>query len=393
MKKRIFLLLLAFLLTPLHRELSPSPAPSQATKEQQALQYEVTVTLKLVQVYVADRKGNPVVDLTKEEFTIYDNGKKQSVTEYEKHILALPPAKAELQPELTQEAIPAQPSELISRKFFLIFDFAYNNSRGLLKSKQAALHFINTQLQPSDEVGLLSYSASRSLTLHEYLTTNHEKIRNIVESFGLKEIAGRVDNFQDEYWRQVTGTNPVDAASSGGKTNSQQQRSTGEEEETEREVLTSDDWVSFKAKEDTSNAFGFIKKMTELAKALRHIPGYKNILLFSSGVPYSLLYGFQKPYDSWNVVKGDPLPQQKGLETGNQLLRQRYEEMLKELAASNSTIYTLDTEDFVAKIGVDSRVRGSFTLSTMASSTGGKYFGNISNYEKHLERIQNLTGC
>jgi hypothetical protein len=33
------------------------------------------------------------------------------------------------------------------------------------------------------------------------------------------------------------------------------------------------------------------------------------------------------------------------------------------------------------------------TLQQMTSATGGKYFGNISSYEKHIEKIQDLTGC
>ena len=36
---------------------------------------------------------------------------------------------------------------------------------------------------------------------------------------------------------------------------------------------------------------------------------------------------------------------------------------------------------------------GVFSLQNMANATGGKYFGNINNYENHLEKIQTLTGC
>jgi len=42
---------------------------------------------------------------------------------------------------LAMEKIPP-PRELLNRKFFLLFDFAYNNAKGILKAKQAALHFI-----------------------------------------------------------------------------------------------------------------------------------------------------------------------------------------------------------------------------------------------------------
>ncbi|MCK4264545.1 MAG: VWA domain-containing protein, partial [Candidatus Aminicenantes bacterium] len=175
-----------------------NPISLQERKNENTLQYEVTVTLKLVQVYITDKKGNPVVDLKKEDFIIRDNGKKKSITEFEKHILHLPPSKTEVQPEVIQESKVPASRELMSRKFFLLFDFAYNNPRGIKKAKKAALHFIDTELQPTDEVGVLSYSAIKSLTLHEYLTTDHTKIRQIVDSIGMKAISGRAESFEEE---------------------------------------------------------------------------------------------------------------------------------------------------------------------------------------------------
>ena len=354
-----------------------NPVSLQERKNKNTLQYEVTVTLKLVQVYVTDKKGNPMVDLKKEDFVIRDNGKKKSITEFERHILHLPPSKTEVQPEIIQESqLPASP-ELMSRKFFLLFDFAYNNPRGIKKAKKAALHFIDTELQPTDEVGVLSYSAIKSLTLHEYLTTDRTKIRKIVDSIGMKAISGRAESFEEEYWRSETAVNPLDASKQGnvkfpeGIVQLPQTPGGGAPE-----------FKKFADQGDSRlQALFFLRRMTDFAKALRYIPGYKHILFFSSGIPYSLLYGIQKSYGTFHRANwGEPL------------LRQRYEEMCKELAASNSTIYPLETEDPATKIGFDSHVLGTYTLQKMASSTGGKYFGNINSYEKHLEKIQKLTG-
>jgi hypothetical protein len=49
-----------------------------AQQEQAQLQHEVKVTLKLVQVYVTDKKGNPVVDLTKDDFLVLMKEKKDA---------------------------------------------------------------------------------------------------------------------------------------------------------------------------------------------------------------------------------------------------------------------------------------------------------------------------
>jgi hypothetical protein len=47
---------------------------AETQEKADALQYEVSVTLKLIQVYVSDKEGNPIHDLTKDDFLLYDNG-------------------------------------------------------------------------------------------------------------------------------------------------------------------------------------------------------------------------------------------------------------------------------------------------------------------------------
>lgn len=348
---------------------------NQNRKKSQELRHEVAVTLKLVQVYVTDKKGNPVLDLKKEDFIISDIGKRKTITEFERHVLSLPSLEENVQPEIVEETRLPAPREKMGRKFFLLFDFAYNNPRGILKAKKAALHFIDTQLQPSDQVGLLSYSRIKSLTLHEYLTTNHEKVRKVADSFGLKEIHGRAEYFEEDIWRQESGTNPPDASKPGG-VGSVRIR---EDLETDIPSLSPEMGRHMKRQDSSVHALHFIQKMEDFAKALRYISGYKHIILFSSGIPYSMMYGIHQNLRTWD--------------TGNKLLQLEYDDMLKELSASNSTVYSLDTEDMGTMIAVNSRVRGGYTLQTMASSTGGKYFGDINSFEEHLERIQDLTAC
>jgi len=334
-------------------------------QEQTQLRHEVTVTLKLIQVYVTDKKGNPVLDLTKDDFLVFDKGQKQTLTEFERHVISLPSPKEMAQPKII--SVPAPPARnLLPRKFFLLFDFAFNNGIGLEKARKAALHFIDTQLQPQDEISVLSYSAMKSLTLHENLTADHEAVRQAVKRIGIERIAGRAENFEEEYWQAEAGVNPVDASKSGF---------VGEDPNAPR-------WLRQQRKESMIHAQNFANKMLDLAKALRYVPGHKCILLLSSGVPYSLVYGIQSPYG--NIGAGS---------FGDFLLQQRFENMLKELSAANCPIYALDTQELASMIGSDMRMQGAFTLQKMAGATGGKYFGNINSYEKHLERIQNLTGC
>jgi hypothetical protein len=139
-------------------------------------------------------------------------------------------------------------------------------------------------------------------------------------------------------------------------------------------------WVF--AEKGELHALMFADRLKDLALALRYVPGQKSVVFLSSGVPYSLIYGIQAPYGDGRFGS-----------FGESLLKQRYEDMLKELAASNCIVYALDTEEIGASLKKDLKTMGVFTLQKITSATGGKYFGNINQYEKHIEKIQNLTGC
>ncbi len=346
--------------------IGPTRAGSAGQEEakQDQLKYEVQVALKLVQVYVTDKKGNPVNDLTVEDFSILDEGQPQKITDFERHVLT---AAEEGRPKPA-----AQPDEeLLGRKFFLLFDFAFNNGIGLEKAREAAVRFIDEHLQPTDEVSLMSYSAIKGLKLHEYLTTDHKKVRKVVKRIGMESISGTAENFEAIYWQAKSFTNPTDTTSSG--TVFDPKEIFGEERE----------WGWEQSRQEAKmQANNFAIKLTEMAKALRYIPGHKSIVLLSSGVPYSLVYGVQSPFGKVGVE-----------EFGEFWLQQKFEEMLDELSAANCTIYAIDTQEQHTVMSSDLRMQGASSLQKLTSATGGKYFGNINNYEEHIDKIQALTGC
>ncbi|MCJ7582555.1 MAG: VWA domain-containing protein, partial [Candidatus Aminicenantes bacterium] len=150
----------------------------QEEKNQKTLQYEVAVTLKLIQVYVTDKEGNPVTDLKKEDFILWDNEKQQKITDFETHVFVLPkkeplPVQADKIPE---EAVPSLPPTPMNRKFFIFLDIQRNDPIGIIKSKRIARYFVETQLQPGDEAGVFSFQPIGGFVLHEYLTTDMEKV-------------------------------------------------------------------------------------------------------------------------------------------------------------------------------------------------------------------------
>jgi VWFA-related protein len=380
--------------------------PQEAIRFQKPLEHTVAVTLKLVQVYVTDRRGKPVQDLLKSDFRVTDKGVPVTVTEFEKHVLEPPaPGAAVTGPEklLSSLTPPLQP---MTRKFFLFFDFAFNNQRGINKSKEAALHFIDRELKPGDEVGLVSYGSIGGLAIHEFLTTDHSKVRDAVKSLSPQKLTGRVGDIEEQYWRQAaegsTIKQPEYPADIGTLT---------------KKLPQIYNWQRQESKSQSAN---FLLKLTSLAEALRYVPGQKHIVLFTTGVASSMIYGSQQGDPIESVLIGSN--SRSRFDTGDAVLRTINEDLLKQLSASGCTVFTFDTresavvpslftydeqtyEDTYRDVfydeGVrqnvnlplkDERVTGEYSLRRMSVVTGGKYFSNIGDYENTLSQVQDLTG-
>jgi VWFA-related protein len=317
----------------------PSSLPQDAAQLQKPLQYEVRVTLKLIQVIVTDKKGNPVTDLRKEDFVLSDNGQEMKLTEFEKHMLSLPSAGAP--PEEHVAATPLPAPRLLNRKFFLFFDFAYNNPAGVRKMGEVVRNFLDTKILPTDEIGVVSYSLLKRLQVLLYLTTDHEKVRNLVSKIGLRDSADRFEDLEDKYQRELKAEGFAD-----------------ERPETKFTQPMPEMPKLDMAEMWRLSANSYIECLTALAIALRSIPGQKHLVLFSEGIPYPVC-----PHRS-------------------------YEILLKELQTSNVAVHAL----YTGGITLSDWLTGAWTLAKTSYETGGHYWLNMYNYEPFIEKVNASTG-
>jgi VWFA-related protein len=231
----------------------------------------------------------------------------------------------------------------------------------------------------------------QGVRVHEYLTRDQAKIREVVEAIGSKDIAGRASEIEQQYW--LLAQEPL----AGKQAATEERNRESQREESKRIAQT------------------FIFRLTALAKALRYIPGQKQFILFSTGVPASLIYGTQA---------GNPANQagRAKFDVGDRVLRTLNEEMYREFAAANCTIYAFDTREsakgadlfaydsltfetgargLASAQGVfrdstdvfrDERTTGLNSLKRLTDITGGKYYSNINMYAKNLDQVQALTG-
>ncbi|MFH2042833.1 MAG: VWA domain-containing protein, partial [Acidobacteriota bacterium] len=353
----------------------------------QELKHEVTVTLKLIPVYVTDKSGNPVTDLKKDDFVISVNKQIREVTEFERYILSPLPDKAGPQSEIKEDVPSEAANDTMNRKFFFFFDLVNNNAKGFLKAQKAALHFIDNQLQPTDEVGIISYSVLKQLTLHEYLTTDHQALRQVVERIGGTGRVGRAENFEALLYQQMTGESALDASQYGQPIQGgapAQLSDGGGFTQSGAGAFAAGNVASnnrFQRDEYRNQIRNLFSRIIDLSKALRYISGNKHLILFSSGVPYSLIHGIEtsNPFQSKDF----------GLDS---VLRNQFDEVLKELSAANTTVFSVNTEPLATNMNLPENMKGEGTLRRLSDYTGGKFIGNVQNYKEILDTVQTFTG-
>jgi len=332
-----------------------------------ALRHELAVVLKLVQVYVTDKNGNPVTDLKKEDFELSDNGQTKYITEFEKHTLSIEKASPTIQ--LAVPSVPYPQVSRISRKFFFFFDFAFSTMSGILESKKAALNFIDTKVHPDDEIGVISYTANKGLTLHEYLTTDHKKVHQIIQEFSANRYLGRAADIVSDY---ISTLNNSGGEADVSRREADKLKEAEKLEEAERRTYN-------------SQVSRFLSEIGDLAKVFRYIPGFKNLILFSAGVNNRVLYGSIQPPGKQHMMSDYFIHGDAGL-------LDRFAKMCEALTGSNCSVFAINGSGLETAHFKDRDQLGDWSLQQMAEETHGKYFDNVSRYEKINDQIQDLTG-
>jgi VWFA-related protein len=325
--------------------------PSQVPQTP-VLQHEVSVVLKLIQVYVTDKDGKPVKDLVREDFVLTDNGEVKKITDFERHELWVP-EKAPAEEKLPPPRAPVEPTSL-NRKFFILLDFYRNDVMGLNMSKKAARHFIETQLQPTDEVAVLSYTLRKGLTVHENLTRDHARALTAIDRIRLVPGWGDEKDPESEAAQQ-------EAVPRSGREKLKELE--GNPQQIGREASLA---------HEVTQAAQFNAVLGEVAQALRAVEGFKSIIFFSWGFARNFIY-----HVASNSIYGTEVMDE-------------YQDMIRKFAASNCQIYAVNSEGSRAFFKGPSD-RGTAALKELSELSGGKYFYDVAQYESIAQSIQNIT--
>ena len=135
------------------------PGQKDTKDEQTSFAFKVPVDVIVVNATVADARGKPVLDLTAEDFRVFEDGKLQPI-----HTFTLETYKAvqspvtsdpRLPPAITQDDMAGSTQP---RLFTLLFDDVTSAREYLYATVEAAKKFVEQDLGPADQVAIVAAS-------------------------------------------------------------------------------------------------------------------------------------------------------------------------------------------------------------------------------------------
>jgi VWFA-related protein len=172
----------------------PPPTEAQAQEKPPGSSIRVTSELVLANVVVRDKKGNLIRDLKKEDFTLFEDGKKQQISTFDfENVDQLETAGGAEKTVTGETAETAGPAGVLKksdapvlnardrRVIVLYFDFSAMEPDQIDRCVESAKKYINGQMRPADIVALVSLSTTMRVDLD--FTDDKTKILSVLSSY------------------------------------------------------------------------------------------------------------------------------------------------------------------------------------------------------------------
>lgn len=234
----------------------------------------VQVTVIEVPVTVVDRSGQPVRNLTKEDFELYDDGKRVPIDYFD--VVDMTTVTAEERPDA-----PLPPAA--TRHFLLLFDLANSSPGTIGRATEAAKDFVNTQMGERDLAAVATFTYEGGAKMLTSFTRNRTLLANAIETLGLPKYFKITDPLMIS---AAISTPGLDSGGAGGGTKEGREGAI-------REML--EDVNRAAANLNDSEAKNRLKiQMTNfanMARILDRLPGQKQVILLSEGFDARIVQG------------------------------------------------------------------------------------------------------
>ncbi len=360
---------------------------------QEWLKYEVAVEALIIPVFAMDKKGDPVLDLKKEELTLMVDGKPVDISYFKafKYILNEEDAQAEMVPvdEKKKQRRSTPPPERI---IFIVVDTIFNSAAGIMRSRHIASELIK-KAPPTDRFILIEFNPGSGLVYRGGPNIKREKLLAQVKSITPQQnmwasMRNRLANDEAGNSMQMTQAPATPESRTTARLQINNRKVTqsylgnnvnpiGMESELEPDVTSQ--MATASAYRGSMKRFS--NSLTQLKYALKTITKPKIVFMISEG----MVRGALQTGGIGTYIPGSSI-------TKNNYFQGYMLDYLKKVVQAinegGSLMYTINPK--VEKSQPDIDQDGESTLKYLAHETGGKYFTGRDT-KKVIKHIRNTT--
>lgn len=267
---RKFPLALAFIILFVLTNNAQTPTPTVAPVEDEDV-VKISTTLIQVDVTVTDKNGKIIRDLKPEDFEIYENKEKQTITNFS-FVAAAPETTATpvetKKPEKNAVLLPPVPLKAgqVRRTIALVVDDLGLSAESIYFVRRALRKFVDEQMQPNDLVAIIRTGGGMGAL--QQFTSDKRQLFAAIETVKWNSLGrGGINAFE-----RLEAT-PAELSRAAGDTDVS-------DEDLEEEQRQIKDFNNFR--EDIFSV-GTLGAVNFVVKGMNDLPGRKSIMLFSDG--------------------------------------------------------------------------------------------------------------
>jgi len=269
--------------------LASASVPGLAQQQPPSATFQVEVNFVDIDAVVTDERGNPVRDLTKDDFELLDDGKPQDISAFSLVDIPLPSASAR-PPAATGSVsdIKSNAEPLSGRLYVIVLD---DLNVAPLRSKvvvKAARELIERHFGPND-IAAITYTSGRTDGAQEF-TSDRAALLAAIDKFVGRKLRSTVIEKADYYFTQTLKEMEVNQSDDPDSTDPPQS-GTIRGPNGYSDITTDPD--DFERGHRAQQVLGSLKKLAEIMGGIRG--RRKAVVMFSEGIDYPIydIFGSQ----------------------------------------------------------------------------------------------------
>jgi VWFA-related protein len=338
------------------------------------------VVLIEVPVRVVNRNGEPIRNLTAQDFELSDDGRKQTIIGFD----AIDLAQKGMEGASSERVPPAA-----RRHFLILFDLSFAQPKSVLAARRAAKEFVLSGMGDRDFAAVATFSVEKGVRLLVTFTQDRVQLARAVDTLGIVE----PQNLETD---PLAFLYDVMAAYGGGRSGDTglQDSLRNREGQAAGLIETLQTLASLTRARLDQYQRARIMRLTDsldnLARALDSVQGHKDVIYLSEGFESRLLVGTKETEQEHDwILTGEQWKVDADKRFGNSHLQTQVDTMSEIFRRTDCAIHAVDISGLRTDTdgGLVSSVRGENALFEIANATGGEVLRNDNDFHAQLSRL------